>query len=69
LIERVPGAPTIAAYSPDDDVNVTVVREASVSDEELIAAFRDTLTEYLAALKEDGLPLPQPHHRVATVAA
>jgi len=67
LIEREPGAPTIGAYSPD--VNVTVVRDASVSDEELLAAFKDALEFHLQVLRDDGLPLPEPHHRAAMVSA
>ena len=69
LIEREPGAPTVAAYSPDDAVNVTVVRDASVTDEELVAAFKDALSEYLQSLELDGLPIPPARYRVATVAA
>jgi hypothetical protein len=65
LIEREPGASTVGAYSPD--VNVTVVRDASVSDGDLLAAFKDALDFHIQALKDDGLPLPKPHHRVAMV--
>ena len=67
LIEREPGAPTIAASSPD--VNVTVIRDASVSDEQLLADFRDALAFHLECLRDDGLPIPEPHDRVAMVSA
>jgi hypothetical protein len=58
LIEREPGAPTIAAYSPG--VNLTVIRDASASDDELLAAFQEDLDFFLQTLKEEGLPVPPP---------
>ena len=42
-IEREPGAPTIGAYS--DEPSITVVRDASVSDRELLMAFADVLED------------------------
>ncbi len=42
-IEREPGAPTIAAYS--DEPNITVVRDANVTDRELLMAFADVLED------------------------
>jgi hypothetical protein len=42
-IEREPGAPTIAAYS--DDPNITVVRDADVTDRELLIAFAEVLED------------------------
>ncbi len=45
-IEREPGAPTIAAYS--DDPSITVVRDANVTDRELLMAFVDVLEDMTA---------------------
>jgi hypothetical protein len=45
-IEREPGAPTIAAYS--DEPSITVVRDASVSDKELLLAYAEVLEDCLA---------------------
>ena len=58
FIEREPGAPTIAAYSPG--VNLTVVRDASVSDDEILVDFQEDLDFFFQTLKEDGLPIPPP---------
>jgi hypothetical protein len=46
-IERTPGAPTVAIYS--ENPNITVVRDASVTDTELLAAYAEALEESRAA--------------------
>ena len=46
-IEREHGAPTIAAYS--DEPSITVVRDASVSDKDLLVAYAKALEDCLAA--------------------
>jgi hypothetical protein len=46
-IEREPDAPTIAAYS--EEPSITVVRDASVSDKELLLAYAEALEDCLAA--------------------
>jgi len=42
-IEREPGAPTVGAYS--ENPSITVVRDASVSDRELLIAYADVLDD------------------------
>jgi hypothetical protein len=42
-IEREPGAKTVAAYS--DEPSITVVRDAAVSNKELLAAYAEALEE------------------------
>jgi hypothetical protein len=42
-IEREPGAPTVGAYS--ENPSITVVRDASVSDRDLLMAYADALDD------------------------
>lgn len=67
IIEREPGAPTVGAYSPD--VEVYVVRDATVGDDDLIAAYGEALRDFIQGLRDEGLPLPTPYHRVVVVEA
>lgn len=67
LIEREPGARTVGAYSPD--IDVTVIRDASTTDDEILAAFKEALAFHLKVLRDDGLPIPPARHRAAMVAA
>lgn len=72
FIEREPGAPTIAAYSPG--VNLTVIRNAIVTDDEILADFQEDLDFFFQTLKDEGLPIPPPQppapgDRLVTVSA
>lgn len=67
LIEREEGAPTVGAYSPD--VSVYVVRDASATDDEMIAAFKEALKTYVESMRQDGKTLPPARHRAAMVEA
>ena len=67
IIERELGSESVCAYSPD--VDVYVVRDAALSDDDMLVAFKDALSTYVEAMRKDCLPLPEPRHRVAMVQA
>ena len=67
IIERDPESDSVDAYSPD--VAVYVVRDASFTDDEMIAEFKSTLETYVESMRQDGLPLPERRHTVAMVSA
>jgi hypothetical protein len=69
IIDRAPDAPTVGAYSADPNLDVCVIRDASISDDDLISDFQDVLRAHLDMLVADGLPVPQPLYKVVTVAA
>jgi hypothetical protein len=69
VIDREPGAPTVGVFAADPDIGVNVIRDASVTDEELLEAFRSAFAFYIETLIEIGLPVPEPPYEVAVVAA
>jgi hypothetical protein len=69
VIDREPGAPTVGAFAADPNIGVNVIRDASVSDRELLEAFRSAFDFYIEVLLEEGLPVPEPPYEVAVVAA
>jgi hypothetical protein len=52
-IEREPGASTVGAYS--ENPSITVVRDASVSDRDLLIAYADVLDDVQNPAAEDVL--------------
>ena len=68
LIERDPDSGAVAAMSPDFE-NVVYVGDPSESDEIVRLQFRETLSHYFDYLWDQGIPIPPPRHRVATVVA
>jgi len=69
IIEREPGSDSVSVYSPDDDINVYIVRDARMTDDELLADFKQGLELLFETLLEDGQPIPAPRCRVAMVMA
>ncbi len=69
IIEREPGSDSVSVYSPDDDINVYLVRDAHLTDDELIADFKEALDLLFETLRDEGLPVPAPQYRVAMVTA
>jgi predicted RNase H-like HicB family nuclease len=66
VIEYDPQNGSYGATSPDFDYNVVGIGKSS---DEALRRFGNALEAHVAALREDGKPLPEPHFAVTSVAA
>ena len=64
VIEYDPETGSYAATAPDFGVDVAGIGKSA---DEAFARFKNALGGYVRVMREDGKPLPQPRHTVATV--
>ena len=68
IIERDPETRAVTATSPDIE-GLYLVGDPSESDDMIIERFRESIAFRFGYLRERGIPIPLPRHRVAMVGA